>query len=907
MMAGEKEHGIKGETPRRSGMAVIVMAVALPCLSLLLYGAAFAAVGKIEVNGLHSIEDGELLNMLGLSSGSPVSKEMVREGIKRAFLKGIFEDIAVTVGDGEPQVVTVSVREKEFIQKISLRGDYDVSGRLIKKLLVLKEGDVMRYDRIAEATEILGNGLLYRGFPDARITIGTEKSAKPYRVILAVSVDTGEPLIVKHVRITGTDLVSADDVRISRGDVYDQEKLAEDMIRLRGMLKKKGFYKPSVGPHTYRDGDLEIAVSPGNSLTVLLSGNSAFSDSVIHKEIPFFEIEDFSDEIVDEAVSRILAIYHNEGYAFAQVAPVITSEGGAITISFFIFEGERIKTKTIQFIGSSLPLQSIRNVLELKENEKYNPALLDRDRERLKEFYGALGYLDANVKEFEVKIVEEEQAAYVTVSVHEGERTVLSSIEIAGVEQAMKERLLPVVNMKVGDPYNEVDISDARFRMLDFFTGLGYANFDVIVERSIENYRAALVFRIREGRRVTIGKTVVAGNRETKYVVIQRELQYREGQAYNIKTLGESRQRLHKIGLFTDVEIEPVDTGGDVRDLLVRVKEGNAGSVEFGIGYADYEQFRGFAEVSYKNLMGMNRQGMARVELSSLEQRLVLQYLEPWFMGYPVPSRTIFLYQDRKEVTFPERSVLYRVERYSVSSGTEKKLSSAVKLEAYYEYSRVNTTDVKPDVVLTKEDVGTLGISSIRSSIVFDSRDNPFDPSKGIVAGASCKVASSLLLSETDFVKFTAYASIFHRLNKRMVLALSARGGAAYGFGDTEELPLVERFFLGGGSSVRGYDQDTLGPKGSNGDPTGGNAFGMGSVEVRTSIGRGFGLVPFVDFGNVWLKSYEADLFDLKYTVGLGLRYSTPVGPLRVDYGYKLNREKGESAGEIHFSIGNAF
>ena len=163
-----------------------------------------------------------------------------------------------------------------------------------------------------------------------------------------------------------------------------------------------------------------------------------------------------------------------------------------------------------------------------------------------------------------------------------------------------------------------------------------------------------------------------------------------------------------------------------------------------------------------------------------------------------------------------------------------------------------------------------------------------------------------MIFSETDFVKAMFNGSFYKELSKRFVGAVSLRGGIAHSFGTTTELPLVERFFLGGRSTVRGYEQDTLGPKGSDGTPTGGNAFLAANIELRTYLGKDIGLVAFLDGGNVWVNINDINL-SFKYTSGIGLRYSTPVGPLRVDYGYKLNRETGESHGEIHFSIGHAF
>jgi len=208
---------------------------------------------------------------------------------------------------------------------------------------------------------------------------------------------------------------------------------------------------------------------------------------------------------------------------------------------------------------------------------------------------------------------------------------------------------------------------------------------------------------------------------------------------------------------------------------------------------------------------------------------------------------------------------------------------------------------------LSKEDTGTLIISGWRLGVFYDSRDNPFYPAKGIFSGITLKLTSPLFFSETDFVKLTAYYNFYHQVMKRVVLAASVRGGVAQGYFHTDELPIVERFFLGGRTTVRGYEQDTLGPKGSDGNPTGGNAFLMENLEARVSLSNSLGLVAFLDGGNVWMKISDINPKDIKFTTGLGLRYNTPVGPLRVDYGYKLQREKGESAGEVHFSIGHAF
>ncbi len=284
-----------------------------------------------------------------------------------------------------------------------------------------------------------------------------------------------------------------------------------------------------------------------------------------------------------------------------------------------------------------------------------------------------------------------------------------------------------------------------------------------------------------------------------------------------------------------------------------------------------------------------------------------MQYYEPWFLNKLLPFRASLLSEEKEEVNIDTGETRYRLTRETASAGFEKKITEHLKSELFYEFSHVNTYDLQPDVILSKEDTGTLIISGIRPGFVYDTRNNPFYPSKGILTGISFKLTSPLFLSETDFLKINFYTNIYQALSRKIVLAVSLRGGIAQGYNETKELPIVERFFLGGRTTVRGYNQDTLGPKGTDGTPTGGNAFLMENLELRISISKNIGFVTFLDGGNVWLDIEDIDVSDIKFTTGLGLRYSTPVGPIRIDYGYKLQREKNESSGEIHFSIGHAF
>jgi outer membrane protein insertion porin family len=302
----------------------------------------------------------------------------------------------------------------------------------------------------------------------------------------------------------------------------------------------------------------------------------------------------------------------------------------------------------------------------------------------------------------------------------------------------------------------------------------------------------------------------------------------------------------------------------------------------------------------------MNRQVSLRIGYNALEKLYALNYLDPWFLERPVQLKGTLFYSERDEKNIDTKVIMYRYRRQGLSLGLEKQYSSTIRGEVYYEFVLADTKDVQPDIILTDQDTGRLVISSIRPGITYDTRDNPFNPRNGVLAGLTMKVASAALLSETNFAKLVFNGSIYHELSKHFVFAAALRSGIGRSWGSSEILPLAERFFLGGRTTVRGYAQDTLGPRGSAGNPTGGNAFIDTNLELRTSLGKGIGLVTFLDSGNVWQKAGDIDL-SLKHAVGVGVRYDTPVGPLRVDYGYKLKKEEGLSRSEVFFSIGQAF
>jgi outer membrane protein insertion porin family len=870
---------------------------------LLNYSSAAASditVEDVHVEGLHSIDDEEIIYLIGIEKGIVVGPESIRRGIKRAFLKGIFQDISIETDDAREELLIVRVREKDIVAEVEIEGVERLSRKIIEESLDLKRGDPVRYEQLEAIKKKVIETIKKKGYPEANMLIKAEETRKPHRITIVVEVNEGSPVIVRKIEVSGLPYEEIKSLMKTRpGRVYDSVLLEKDIDRLREHFKRMGYLKPRVGPYSFEGGTLYLTVEPGRWLEIEIKGNEIIKSKKLLPLMPFFESGDVSDGQIDEAVSEMLALYHERGYAFTKIAPIIREEDNKIFLSFYIDEGNKINVDNIEFSGTTVSPNRLKEIMSIKEGSIYNPDTLPSDVEAVKEFFIAIGYVDVSVGDPEIEI--EDRQASINMRIVQGNRVVLSEIAIEGLTSLPDEMLHDAMGIKKGDPYNEIDISDARRKLLSIYKDSGYLNAGVDVTRVLEEDGAHVIFKVSEGKKLYFGKTIVTGNRSVKIKAIKREFQHMEGQPFDSSLLSKTRQGLYRLNLFSSVEINTLEEEEEKVDVVVDIKESKAGTIEFGFGYGQYEQYRGFLDIGYRNLFGMNRSASVRTEQSSLASRYLINYREPRLFGWKVESRTFFLIEKRKEKNIDTGEIRYQIERKTASTGIEREITKNTKVGLYYEYSIVDTEVEDPAVTLSREDVGTLAIGSLSPSVIYDSRDNPFDPQRGIFAGITMKAASKSLLSETDFVKYTVHGSGYLRLTRRLVAALSIRGGAAGAGGNTDELPLVERFFLGGRNTVRGFNQDEIG------SPTGGNAFLLGNFELRTKITKGWRIVAFLDAGNVWLKTEDVTPGVLRYTAGGGIQYNTPVGPIRLDYGYKLDKEPEETNSEFHFSIGHAF
>ncbi|WP_297211786.1 MULTISPECIES: outer membrane protein assembly factor BamA [Thermodesulfovibrio] len=879
---------------------LLSFALSFVSILILLFNNAFAdeIVKKIEIEGLNSISNKEFIYLLGVEEGKVLNKEEINRGIKRLFLKGIFDDIVVNYDNG---VLKIEVKEKLKIKRINIEGNEYFSEKFYINSLNLKTGDFFSKVKLQRAIANIQNEMNKRGFPENKISYVVSQEGQD--VSMRILVEEGNPLRVKNIIWQGSlnenikNLLS-----INQNDPFDKVMIEEFIKKSMEYLEKKGFKGSSI-KYSFEKGELKIFIDEGVKLEIEIKG----ADSLTSKELKDLIMAHFKDkvseDIIKDSVNNLITFYRTKGFIDVKISPLMEKKGNEWNITYIINEGEKRIVDKILFMGNfKTPPEELKKILINREGIDFNPEELENDRLRIEDFLRTKGYYEAKVSQPDIK--DRENKIEISFNIEEGKLLKIISINIEVKENFLKKEAIDAVASFINFPFSNSVFIEIKRRIREVYIKKGYQ--ETLVEGVTEKTNEGILIKItvHPGNKKYFGRSIILGNKKTKTNFIYDRLTHKENVTFNPEYIDKDRQNLYKTGLFSRVDIN-YEKYDDTIDLIYNVEELPAGIFEFGLGYGEYERAKGFVELSYINLFGVNKQLFSRLEISSIEKRSYITYIDPWLWSDLIfKSSLLFERTDMKNID--TKYIIYRIRKYGLSGGFEKKFFDYFKGELLYEATYSKIWDVRPEVILSDKDIGEIFISGIKASLIYDTRDNVFDPTRGWLAGVTSKISSEALGSEINFSKTSFYINRYTELKKGLVLATSLRAGFAWLYGNSKELPISERYFLGGRDTVRGYAQNTLGPKKDN-EPTGGNAFLMGNLELRTSLGKNFYLINFLDFGNLWQKIDNMSITNLKYTTGLGLRYKTPVGPFRIDYGYKLNREKGESRGEIHFSIGHAF
>jgi len=903
----------------------LVLALASPAFSADLYGLPVTRIELKDDLGKPWPRPELLLPLLGIRPGDRLAPAAVRDGIAYLYLKGLFSDIRVEAFPDNAGVrleyILVPVT---LVEKIVLLGNDALSSGAIRDALPGIEGREFREEKFLQLRENILSLYQAEGYYDVSVSFRAERTGTPHRVVLIIEVREYSPTRIESITFSGNTVFRDKDLlrvmKNKKGDPLRSSVVMDtDMEAILQKYTEAGYPAARPGPVTMSIRDqkayLQVLGTEGPKVTVKFTGNREFGAKKLNQTLLIWSEHDVSDAIIESSAEKIRNLYKDLGYAEVKVDVKKTEGPGRLDLEFSIHEGPRTRVSDIAFQGNAyFTTKELKRQLSLRESgwfrsRPYREELLDKDVDYLKDLYIDNGFLSASVKR-KVTLSNEGRRAAVLIEISEGPQTKLGTISFEGNTAWTNAELLERISLKPGAPFSDRLLDEDKFRVLSAYSDKGFLYAKVEVEKTAGSGLQDIRYRITEDQRVMIGRIILRGNERTKDYVILRELLLKPGDPYSYPSILTSQQRIYRFGFFGQARFEPVHPGEKeyVKDMLFSVEERPAGAVEFGVGYGDLDRLRGFVEVSHRNLWGTLRRASVRLDESDILQQSVFNLQEPWFLGRRLESRFTLAWSDAKRLNQDTREIYYQTRKTTAAYGVEK-VYDGLKASLTYQFENVENYNVKPQAVLTQEDTGRVLVSSLSPGLIMDKRDDAFNPRKGSLHGIVFKEALQALGSEADFTKLTVQSSWFLPVDTGVLAALSGRAGMAWPHYVTTEVPLHERFYLGGSTTVRGYTQDSVGPSrldGATRIPTGGASMVVLNAELRLNPTEGLGFVLFTDAGNVWADQ-ELKMHDLRASYGAGLRYGTPVGPLRVDYGQKIHRRPGETPGEIHFNIGHSF
>ncbi len=614
---------------------------------------------------------------------------------------------------------------------------------------------------------------------------------------------------------------------------------------------------------------------------------------------------------VQKSEEAIRQKYEDEGFFGVQITPrTERTPEGDLRVVFRIEEGPKLHIDRIIIEGNSaLTAGLIKDAMSTKERlywifpfSTVQRKVFDDDVDRILQLYADHGYIQARVESTEIVPDLARKKVTLRVRVVEGPQFRTGTIAITGNEILTTEEVRKLVSLKEGGVFSRGALRNSVRAIVDRYSELGRARAEVDprTANDLANLKVDVSIPIVEGGPVYVERINIAGNTKTSEKVLRRELRVTEGELFTFQKLVRSRQRLFNLGYFEEVNVN-TELGSTPDKIVVNVdvKERSTGIFSIGAGYSSLDSLFATLDVSQRNLFGRGQEVFLRFRIGTQSRLGLVGFTEPYLFDIPLRAGFDIYDREREYEDFTE-------ERLGGDIRASYPLTEFIILSGLYRLENVDITNVSPTA---GEDLKSQEGTSLNSVVEFllarDTRDNIFEPSRGSRNSVEFQFAG--LGGDTQYYKVIAESGWFVPLPVfNLVWAVRGLAGFAEGWGG-EEVPIYERFFLGGANTLRGQKTRSVAPKDNRGDTIGGTSELLFNTELLIPIIPRFRLALFFDAGNAYGFGTDFDPTDLRYSAGVGVRFFSPLGPMRLDLGYNLDQQPGEKSYQINFTVGAPF
>jgi outer membrane protein insertion porin family len=878
--------------------------------------AANPTINRITLNNHSEIADTEIVHVFPFKEGDPFSQADIVYLKKTLTSWGVFDTVTVNTKKSKIGVdINVDVTSSYLIGEIDIVGNYPFIDRRIRKFLTIRPGE--RYDSKKALDQKARILKFYKreGFIQTKIELKTEKHPFDRNISLTYDIQRGHPLRVNKVIVEGNKafpkgrFVSA----VNPLRRYQERRIKEAARELTDFYHWHGYPRASVklGTIDINENTRRVAITfivkEGLHVIVDFVGNKHFTSGELIKVATIYKDGGYDSYEREASIDSIKKHYFKAGYPEATISSSqATNEEGTIVVTFKIDEGIHQRVRHLDFEDNdSISSRKLRKALKTKQVSLsdtgiYNPAVLPYEEKALAARYAQDGFIDVKVGTPKIEKLYGDTQINITFPITEGVEFTVDDITFAGVHAFTDKALLKELINKIGKPVNANELKKDRERLVTYYGdhGYPYASVTQIVKRSANTI--SIAYTVREGRYAYIKDVITVGNFLTAYDSILQTMRIRPGDPYSAANINKSELQLRRLGVFRTARIKTIgiDERRDDIFLIVELEEEKPFLVDVDFSYSTDDAYGGSLRFTNFNSFGWAKQTHLYLTGGRELSRVELGWLDPHIFGSELQffTNTWLEFKDRPSFSYIQAAgalgILRQFHRTSFLTSYE--------LNRNYFLSG-NSADA------AEESLRNNTINKTTLSISYDTRNSFADPTAGGLASGGVDFFDEIKGNNAHFTRFRAGGNYQYTLFRLITFVQDLRFDKLQKLTDGTIIPQNERLYLGGDTTIRGFSQDAIGPTNAAGDPVGATIRWIYNAEIRFKIFGNFRMALFYDMGSLTNSFADITPYNIRNSAGVGLRYITPVGPLRLDYGFKIDKRAGEAAGRLHFTFGYVF
>ncbi|MFH2059425.1 MAG: outer membrane protein assembly factor BamA [Pseudomonadota bacterium] len=887
-------------------------------------------------------------DLIPLKKGDSYAIQAVADTIAILSESRLFKKIEVpdptTTPEGIDLVFLLTPFER--IKDIRITGAFPIFKKEVMNVMTIYNGDAFSEQMLAEQKARIETLFKKEGFLDPKATVFAQKDEKDQNYIVRVNIEKGDFYRINSVVIPGNETFS--DFRLKMrtntwkssilfgiANRFTEKTFKEDVKNFLQFYREKGFADVKVTGQTQKNEalktmDIRFDIQEGPFYKIGFKGNRRFFDSTLGKEMTLVKEGNKGNVALRKSTRNIKTKYALSGYMDARIkidssrskegkktiqdVTVLIDEGLQYLVSNIIVKGNHgINTKNIR-------KQILTRPPGILAEGGYALKTLEADLNAIRTLYLKEGYTRARVekkiktldplprKEKQIKLLE------IEIVIDEGVQSRIGKVSFPGL-LAMETgtaietgTAMETITLKPGEVYREYMVKSDENALKKQISEMGYPHIQVKGSAAFNTDRSVvdLSYEVNQGHFVSVGQILYTGNFRTKDTILNDVMTVSTGEPLSLTRLLESRRNLNDMNAIDSVRFRTLGLKEKFEqvDLVIEVEEKKPYFFEIGTGYDTERHFYANSTLGDHNFLGKNLNIETSAELSQIGFKASISLTDPRFLSTRISSTTKLAAEKREEFNKD-----FGIQTVSLSQNFSRQFplqNLTTDLGFKYEFREQYLTDETASTPASTERYDPRNIFVTSPSVIYRTTDSFVRPRKGIFSSASADISKGIDNTLDDYIKIRLDARYYYTLFDPLTLAVRARYGSIQPYGENQSVPEDQLFFLGGTSTVRGFDENMLAFD-NTGDAVGGQQAILGSIETRYDVGMNVEVTAFYDVGRLKKTFGNAGSEDFRSSVGLGLRYMTPIGPIGLLYGWKLDPLPGESSGSLHFSMGYTF